>query len=156
MEAFGFEGGPEGFHGGVVVAVGASAHAGGDAVRVQERAEGGRCVLAAAIGMVECGQWGGEGRAVKGTLDEGALHGGTGFPADNASGAEVHFRSQVMPAFEGGQVGDVGDPGLLGRDCGFFGGGQEPIGGDGVRVAAVGRSGSVTALAQGAQPVLGH
>ena len=52
-EAFGFEGGPEAFHGGVVVAVAFAAHALGDVAEVEAVTEGFAGVLAASVAVVE-------------------------------------------------------------------------------------------------------
>ncbi len=52
-EAFGFQGGPEGLHGGVVVAVGSAAHARGDAAQFQASAEVCAGILAAAIAVMK-------------------------------------------------------------------------------------------------------
>ena len=60
-EAFGFERGPKGLHGGVVVTVALAAHALGDLAEVEALAEGGAGILAASVAVVEqvskCGCW---------------------------------------------------------------------------------------------------
>ena len=57
MEAFGFQFGPERLHGGVIMAVGRAAHAGGDAAQLQPAAELGAGVLAAAVGCGRAGRF---------------------------------------------------------------------------------------------------
>lgn len=52
-KAFGLQRCPERLHGGVVVAVGTAAHAGGDAAQLQTFAELGAGVLAATVAVVQ-------------------------------------------------------------------------------------------------------
>lgn len=60
----------------------------------------------------------GTGRAEEGTtksiFHKCAFPIWTGFPTNDTTGVKIQFSSQIMPAFAGWQVGNVGDPGLLG------------------------------------------
>jgi len=42
------------------------------------------------------------------------LHPVTHMPSDNAAGIKVHHYSQINPATQGGDIGDVNDPFLIG------------------------------------------
>src|ERR1041385_4089498 len=58
VDEFGFEGAPEGFHGGIVIAVAAGTHTGGKLMGVQQSPEGAAGILGTLIGMMEeAGRW---------------------------------------------------------------------------------------------------
>ena len=95
------------FHVGVVVAVGAAAHARGDAAFLQQRGVAFAGVLNAAVAVVE--QPGGGAAAVDG-LRQGGL-GQAGFQvfgtrqAEDAAAAKVEHSGHVEPAFLGPDIG---------------------------------------------------
>lgn len=112
---FSFESAPEGLHGGIVVAIGFTAHAGEDAMGTQEGLVSGAGILNAAIGVVEQTR---PGLAIaasllEGVLDEGTFEAVLSRPANDLSAFKVHDGGQVKPAFAGGNVGDIGDPDLV-------------------------------------------
>jgi len=127
-----FEGGPEAFHGGVVIAVAAPAH-GGDQAGVREGltiiAAG---VLNAAIGVEEQLGWGtamqqGHGQSIENQSGVNALAHG---PTDDFAAVEVQDGREVKPAFPGLNIGDVGHPELIGG--GRLGGRCQTIGSNGL------------------------
>ena len=116
---FTFEGGPEAFHGGVVVAATGPAHAGSKAIGEELLLVGGAGVLAAAIGVVEQAGFGapsllGVSQGLKG---QRSLQMILKLPADNLAAEQIHESGQVKPALAGPEVGDIGDPDLVGG-CG--------------------------------------
>ena len=77
VDQFGFEGAPEGLHGGVVVAVAAGAHAGGDLPGLEQGEEAAAGILFPLIGMVDesgAGLAAGQG-VLEGVPDEEAMEG---------------------------------------------------------------------------------
>ncbi len=85
MNEFGFKGAEERFHGGIVVAVSGGAHAGEDAVTLEELTVISAGVLAAAVGMVEqaCGRSAMVQSAFQGVLDQRGFEMIGGGPADD-------------------------------------------------------------------------
>ena len=130
VDEFVFEGAPEGFHGGIVVAVGFAAH-GGDGLGALEGVaivEAG--VLHAAVGMEH--QAGGRLAMSLGHPPGGQDQWGVDMlahgPTGQAAAVKVEDAGQVEPAFFGGDVGNVADPDLVGgARRGQF---REAIGGD--------------------------
>ena len=97
-----------------------------------------------------------EGRPLEGPFHQGTFHAGSALPPHDTAGAKIHFGSQIVPSFAGGQIGDVGHPCLLGGYQGNSLSAQETIRGDRVIMAALGGAGSIASLSQGAQPTDGH
>ena len=141
VNEFQFEGAPEAFHGGIVVTVAPATH-GGDQVGVgQSGPEIPGGVLHAPVRMEEEI---GRGIAVEdghgqGLEDQGGAEGFAHGPAHDLAAVKVEDGGQVKPADLGGDVGDVGDPDLVGG--GGLGRLGQAVGGDGVVVVAVGWSG---------------
>ena len=113
---FAFEGGPEAFHRGVIVAAAGPAHAGGKAKGEELLLVGGAGVLAAAIGMVEEAGFGAAGLLSVGQSLEGqgSLQVIMEAPADDFAAEQVHESGEVKPALAGAQVSDISDPDLVG------------------------------------------
>lgn len=154
VDQFGFEGAPEGFHGGVVVAVAAAAHAGDDVSGPQEGLKGATGILDPLIGMEEEARGSlapGEG-VVQGVFDQEAMEGITEGPADDFTAEAIHDGGEVSPAALGVEVGDVSDPGLV--DTGQRSKGFEAVGGDPLGMAAVGGPGAEGAFGTGLELVL--
>src|SRR5271170_6353088 len=85
VDEFGFEGAPEGFHGGIVVAVAACAHAGSEVMLLEESLKGVAGILGSLIGVME--EAGGRRAMVDGVLegvaDQAAMEGRPHGPADD-------------------------------------------------------------------------
>ena len=156
VDQFGFEGAPEGLHGGVVVAVAAAAHAGEDLCGLQEGLKGATGILDSLIGMEEEAGGGlasGEGE-LQGIPDEEAVEGVTEGPADDFAAEAIHDGGEVSPAALGVDVGDVSDPGLV--EAGQRPKGFEAVGGRSLGVAAVGGPGAEGAFGTGLEVLLAH
>ena len=113
---FAFEGGPEGFDGGVVVAVAGRAEGlveleFSDALRERERGVGGATVAVMHDAAVRTAPLEGHQQGVG---DEFAVRGVAHRPADDASGPQVDDGGEMQPAFVGAELGDVGRPDLVG------------------------------------------
>ena len=123
MEAFGFEGGPEGLGGGVVITVTATAHALVKTELMECGGEGMTGILAALIAVVDEGGRGlmrsGDG-VVEGIQNEARFHVIGGGPADHLAAKEIYFRGHKERAFLCVNVGYVSDPDLA-RFCGWRG-----------------------------------
>jgi len=78
------------------------------------------------------------------------LHG----PADDFAAEEIHDAGQIEPTFASGNVGNVADPNLV--DAGRRALSGQAIGGDGMRMVAVGGTDAKTATAPSDQAVLAH
>ncbi len=156
VNQFEFKGAPKGFHGGIVVAIGRAAH-GGHGLRPRDGlAKFQTGVLDPAIGVKEqawCRLAMAQGHVPSG-LDQGGVNVLAHGPADDAAAVEVQQSGQIEPAFAGVNVGDVGDPGLIGPGGGR-GLGQQ-IGRDGVGVPAVGGFDSEPGLWAAAELLLAH
>jgi hypothetical protein len=155
-EEFVFQSAPEGFHGGIIVAITLAAHARLDAGLAELRAVFAAGVLHASIGMKEEFARGLamlDGHA-QGGQDQGALkiilHG----PADDPAAVEIHDCGQVEPAFASRDVGDIADPDLVdasgGRPLG------QVIGRDGMIMVAVGGADAKRAPASSHQAPFSH
>ena len=133
-----FEGAPEAFHGGVVVAVAPAAHGGDQAGRLQCRPEVAGGVLDAAVGVEDQTGWGlaVQDRHGEGGEDESRVDGVAHGPTDDPAAVEIEDAGEIKPTLVGGDVGDVGDPDLVGSS-GLWGFSQV-VGSDGVVVVAVG------------------
>src|SRR5436190_9139105 len=156
IDEFLFEGAPEGFHGGIVIAAGFAAHGSQRFGFNQSVSKIGAGILAAAIGVkdqlrrrlamslshVPCSQ------------DELSIDGLAHSPADDAPAEEVHDASQIKPSFRGGDIGDVSDPDLIGSTWG----GQlsQPVGSNGMIVAAVSGPDAETAPDSSSDALLAH
>jgi len=105
-----FEGAPKRLHGGVVVAIGATAHRSDQAMAGQSGAVGSARVLDAAIG-VNHDAWrrpaSGHG-LFEGGQHQGGLQGGGRRPTDDAATAQIHDRRQIQPPGRGLDISDVG------------------------------------------------
>src|SRR5207248_11739975 len=116
IDQFVFEGAPERFHGGVVIAAGFAAHGGQRLALSQSVTEVRASVLAAAVGVEN--QRGNRlamrQRHVPGPEDQWGVNVLVHGPADNTTAVAVHNAGQVEPAFLGVDVGDVTDPDLVG------------------------------------------
>jgi hypothetical protein len=116
VEAFGFQSGPEGFRGGIVVAVGSSAHALRESDSAQCFGETGAGILASLIAVMdetsEASVSGCDGLR-KRLENEVGLHVFGSGPAEDFTAEEVHFCGDKEPAFGGGNIGNVGNPNLL-------------------------------------------
>lgn len=156
VDQFVFESAPEGFHGGVIVAVGFAAH-GRDGLGLLE------CVavvvagvLDAAVGVKHQASWRlalGQ-RHAPGGQDQLGVEVLAHSPAGQPAAVEVQNAGQVEPAFLGVDVSDVADPDLVGRiRSGQFG---QPIGGDGLVVVAVGGAGPEPAFGASLEVLLAH
>lgn len=156
VDQFGFEGAPEGFHGGVVVAVAAGVHAGEDLPGLEQGAEGAAGVLFSLIGMMDEARGGtaaGQG-LLQGVPDEAGVEGITERPADDFATEAIHDGGEVSPPGLGVDVGDVGDPGLVDacqRSAGF-----EAVGGGALGLPAVGGPWAKGAFGTGLEVVLAH
>jgi len=120
LEALGFEGGPEAFHGGVIVTAGLTAHAWGDLAGEQELAKGTGGILDSAIRMMEL--WTARPefkRPLESFFNQGSGQGSRDFPAHQTFGAQIQFGGQIQPAiFLRRQVGYISTPNLVGRTGG--------------------------------------
>src|SRR5690606_1979820 len=110
-EGLGFEGGPEAFHGGVIIAVCSSAHAGGHTKEAEVVLPEGGGVLGSAVAVdneaaLRVSGSGGAG-AMEGFGDELGAHVGCDRPAEDAAAVEVHYGGQIEPAFVGRKVSDI-------------------------------------------------
>jgi hypothetical protein len=110
LDQFGFERAPEGFPGGIVVAVAGGAPAQDDLPAMQQLLEGAAGILESSIRMVE--EPGGgpahpEGLA-QGFFHQRTLQSITKGPADDFTAVEIHDCGQINPAALGLQIGDVG------------------------------------------------
>lgn len=156
VDQFGFEGAPEGLHGGIVVAVAAGAHAGDDLPRLEQGEEGGAGILFSLIGMME-EAWGGiapgQGQ-LEGIPDEEAVEGITEGPADDFAAEAVHDGGEVSPTALGVDVGDVGDPDLV--EAGQWFEGFEPVRRRALGMAAVGGARAKGAFGAGLEALLAH
>jgi hypothetical protein len=117
VEALGFKGSPEAFHGGVIITASLPAHAGGDLVEVQKLAEGVGGILDSAIRMMECGTHRPEfNRTLESLLDKRSGQGRRQFPAGDTFGTKIQFSGQIKPAILlGRQIGQISTPNLVGR-----------------------------------------
>ena len=71
VEALGFEGGPEAFHGGVIVATALATHTGQDLMGVQQLTKGAGSILHAPVGVMNLGTEGPKlERSLKSFLDQ--------------------------------------------------------------------------------------
>src|SRR6478752_8632271 len=117
VEGLGFEGGPKALHGGVVVTVGGSAHAGGHAQEAQGLlpCRGGVLGSPVAVGDNTFQRLTGarEAGALEGFGDQFGAHVRGGGPAKDASAVDVHDGGQVKPALLGGDICYIGDPHLI-------------------------------------------
>jgi len=117
LEALGFEGSPEAFHGGVIITASLAAHAWGDLVREQELAKGTGRVLDSAVRMMEL--WSARPefkRPLESFLNQGSGQGSREFPAQQTFGTQIQFGRQIEPAiFLRRQVGYISTPNLVGR-----------------------------------------
>jgi hypothetical protein len=157
VEALGFESGPEGFCGGVIVAIAAAAHALGDAESVEGRGEAVAGVLGTLIAVVnEAGKPAGSlgSGALECFKNEGSFHGGGGGPADDATAIDVDLSGQKEPAFLSGNVGDVRDPDLLWRGRG--GSAQQTLRSGRAGAGAIGGAWHKAALLYGAKLLCAH
>ena len=134
VDQFEFEGAPEAFHGGDAVAVAATAHGGNQVGASQVGAEVAGGVSDAPVGTEQE-----VGRRLpmperqgQGAQDQRSVEVRPRGPADDLAAVNVQDRGEVKPASPGGDVGDVGDPDLIGGSG--LGGLAQAIGGDGVLV----------------------
>src|SRR5580698_479852 len=88
-------------------------------------------------------------RSLQGFFHQGGFQGATQGPAHDPAAEQIHDRRQINPALDGPDVGDVGDPDLIGR------GGSperlEVVGRNRVGVMAVGGAGTKSPLGPGAE-----
>lgn len=152
------EGGPERFHGGVVVAVGRSAHALDHAHERKVRAVLAGTVLATAVAVGDGTQENGVGSGEAGTLErfgsQFRAHVRGGGPAQDAAAVEVHDGSQIEPAFAGRDEGDVADPDLIrGGGCGAV---QQQIGSSGCGGIGLRGAGGERSLLEGLETQFSH
>ena len=146
-----FEGAPEAFHGGVVVAVAPTTHGGDEAGGLECRPEVACRVLDAPVGVKDHARWrrtmpDGHGQSAK---DQAGVDGGAHGPTDKPTAVEVEHAGQVQPAFASLDVGNVPNPDLVGsRGRRRF---WQPIGSDGVIVVAVGGPHSILTLLASAE-----
>jgi hypothetical protein len=157
VEAFGFEGGPEGFSGGVVVAVTAAAHALLDAELPQSGGELMTGVLRALIAVMdEIGgrMWSAGDGFFEGCKNEAGFHVVGGGPADDLAGEKIDFCGEEEHAFLSGNVSDVGDPDLAG--FGGRGKSEQALRSRSAAVRAVGGARDVAALLVRAKTLLTH
>ncbi len=156
VDEFDFEGAPEAFHGGVVVAVALPAHGRKELGLGQSGSKISGGVLDTAIGVEEqLGSWLAvlERHVERGHDQRGVdpfAHG----PTDDLSAVKVKDAGEVKPTFLGLDVGDVGDPDLIG--CRGRWSLRQAIGHDGVVVVAVGGLDAVAALLAAAEASLTH
>ena len=75
-------------------------------------------------------------------------------PADDFAAVEIHDAGQIEPTFPGSNVGNVADPNLV--DAGRRALSGQAIGGDGMRMVAVGGADAKAARAPSDQAVLAH
>ena len=157
IKAVGFEGCPEGFHEGVVVAVAFAAHALRDAAQCQLTAELQTGVLHAAVGMMD------ERVSVRAFPLQRQLQRGRAearfqsvedVPCHDLAGAQIQRGAQISPAFRGLDRGDVRNPNLVRQ--GGRGRVAQDVRREGAAVAAVGRFRPETALLTGFEPALPH
>jgi len=157
LEAFGFEGGPEGFCGGVIVAVGAAAHALGDAQVLEGAAEEIAGILGALVTVVdEAGEptRGLGGGALKCFEHQRCFHVIGGGPADHPTAVEVDFGGEKKPSFLSGNVGDIGNPDLVWS--GGSGSIEQTLGSGSPCTGAIGSPWHKAALLYGAKSLLAH
>jgi hypothetical protein len=156
VDQFQFERAPEGFHDGVVVAVGFAAHGSNRLGQLQRRAILQAGVLNAAIGMKD--QARGRLTVTQGHVPRGQNQRGvdafTGGPADDLAAVKIQDGGQVKPALRGLNVSDVGQPDLVGSSG--IGQLRQAVGRDGLVVLAVGGDHAVTALLAPANLLLAH
>ncbi len=116
-EAFGFEGGPEGLHGGVVVAVCFAAHALSDGAKGEAAAEVGAGVLAAAVAVVDNTSKSSVGAGLQGAVESGGGERGVerieSAPADDAAAKSIHLSGEIEPALGCLDIGYIGEPDLV-------------------------------------------
>ena len=110
-EAFGFERGPKGLQGGVVVAVGFAAHAWGEVAEGKPVAKVGAGIWAATVAVGdEVGQRS-AGAVMQGTVQSGErqvrVEAGVRAPADDAAAKGIPLRSATEPALRSGETGGV-------------------------------------------------
>lgn len=119
LEAFNpdlaFEDAPERFHGGVVVAIAGSAHAGDEACLFESLVIFEAGVLAAAIGVMDhrASGFARSNGAIKGLERERSFEVILQMPADDFAAGEVHDSGEIKPAFGAGEASDIGDPDLV-------------------------------------------
>ena len=146
VDQFQFEGAPEAFHGSVVVAVTASAHGGDQTGRLQgcPKVPGG--VLNTPVGVEKQSGWRRtmQGRHGESCQDQGGVNCLAHGPADDFAAVEVQNAGEIEPTLVGENVGDIGDPDLVG--CSSLWGFYQEIGSNWVIVVAVGGLDPVAAL----------
>ena len=156
IDEFELEGAPEAFHGGIVIAVALATHGLEEIGLGQSRAEIAGGVLGPPVGVEE--QLGsgltvlqrhGESLENEGGVDPFA-HG----PADDLAAVEIQDTGEVEPTFPSLDIGDIGDPDLIGRGgCWRL---RHAIGGDRVGMIAVGGLDAVATLLATADACLAH
>jgi len=134
----GLQSAPERFHRRVVVAITSAAHAPFNASDVERVNVVAVDILAAAIRVMEesCGGLPTLQGIGEGGQDETGMQGGRTGPADDFAAPQIEDGRQIKPAFGRFQVGDVGQPTLIGA-----GGSRtlgDEIGRDRLSMAAVG------------------
>src|SRR5436190_23098444 len=77
-----------------------------------------------------------------------------GGPTHHFATAKVHDYGQIDPALHSGDVGDVGDPNLIGP--GGWTGGLEVVGGDGMVMIAIGGARPESGFSQASNVFLAH
>jgi hypothetical protein len=112
-----FEGGPEAFHGGVVIAITPSAHGSDDSGLMEGPAVITAGVLDATIGMQDQANWRmamGQGHGQR-LQDQGGVDVWTHGPADDLAAVEIQDGGQIKPSFLGLNIGNISGPQLVGR-----------------------------------------
>lgn len=147
---------PERFHRGVIVAVAPAAHGGDEAVVGERGTIIGTGILHAAVGVMDKT---GAGLALAQRHHQSGqrhrrVEGGAHGPADQAATATVEHASDVEPAFVGRHVSQIAHPDLvrLGRGRQR----REPVGGNRMRVSAVGGAHAIPSPLSTPQAVLPH
>ena len=116
QSGIGLQGAPERFHRRVVVAIAGPAHAPFDAGGEERLDVVAVDILAAAIRVMEesCGRLPTLQGIGEGGQDETVMQGGRTGPADDFAAPQIEDGRQIKPAFGRFQVGDVGQPTLIG------------------------------------------
>lgn len=157
LEAFGFEGSPEGFSGSVVVAVGSAAHALGDAEGLEGSGEESAGVLRALVTVMDEvvePAWSVGGCALKSFENQSCFHVIGGGPADHSTAEEVDLGGEKKPPLLSGNVGDIGNPDLIWS--GRSGSIEQALGSGSAGTGAIGSPRHKAALLYGAKPFLAH
>lgn len=116
VRQFRAEGGEEAFGHGVIKAISSAAHAGFDFGQGQFFLEFPAGILGAPVGM-EDEPWGRiptEESHAESAEDEFGVEVGFQSPSDDAAAEKVEDDAEIEPAFLGPEVGDIGNPGLVG------------------------------------------